>query len=335
MKCSIVIPTWRRAHLLERTLLALEGQVSAGNPFEVVVVCDGYDEETRRLAARLRPPFPLDWVFIQENRGAGGARNAGVADATGELVLFLDDDTVPQESWLSSHVAAHQRTGDDRCIVMGWLENEYPSPPRSRTEIFLRQVMNEHHERVHAALRDQSGGSERKFWVGLNCSIRRGHFLAAGGFDPNLETVQEDHELGTRFRARGFRFVWEPRAVVRHVSARDLVEQNLQRANWFGASDVYRVRDKAQVEALLPVLAAMDSGPLRKRMLYRLAWHFPSIAIAAASVFRLATELTGARSFFRLWSLLSFAARYWRGVRAAGATRDDVRRFVATNLPSL
>ena len=106
MLFSIVIPTWRRSSALREALGALVDQTLAA--FEVVVVVDGEDPETRALADNLSFPFPLRWVFQPQNQGQAAARNTGAEVASGELVLFLDEDTLADHDLLSRHLPHHQ-----------------------------------------------------------------------------------------------------------------------------------------------------------------------------------------------------------------------------------
>src|SRR6185369_7062688 len=112
MKCSIVIPTRLRAELLSETLNSLAGQTD--KDFEVIVVCDGEDPQTRLLADTYIPGFPLKWIFHETNAGQASARNAGACAAQGEILLFLDDDTTPVQDWILQHRKHHEERGNNR-----------------------------------------------------------------------------------------------------------------------------------------------------------------------------------------------------------------------------
>src|SRR5690348_14047164 len=93
VKCSVIIPTRRRAGPLRETLESLSGQTE--KDFEVVVVVDGEDADTRSLADSYQAAFRLRWIFVPEHQGQASARNAGGAAAESEILIFLDDDTLP------------------------------------------------------------------------------------------------------------------------------------------------------------------------------------------------------------------------------------------------
>ena len=66
VKCSVIIPTRRRAGPLRETLESLRGQTEM--EFEVIVVVDGEDADTRSLAESYEAVFPLRWLFVPEHQ---------------------------------------------------------------------------------------------------------------------------------------------------------------------------------------------------------------------------------------------------------------------------
>jgi glycosyltransferase involved in cell wall biosynthesis len=100
---SVVIPTYHRPQLLLRCLKAvLRQQRIEPGAYEVVVVDDGHDDETRHLVDELRQrsATPLRYLRPAVGRGPAVARNAGWRAAVGEVIAFTDDDTVPSLLWL-------------------------------------------------------------------------------------------------------------------------------------------------------------------------------------------------------------------------------------------
>ncbi len=88
---SVVIPTYKRAQLLRKAILSALAQERAGDLFdmEIIVVDDCSPDETPQVAAEFRN---IQYVRLPENRGASGARNAGIKRAKGKYVALLDDD---------------------------------------------------------------------------------------------------------------------------------------------------------------------------------------------------------------------------------------------------
>lgn len=118
-RVSIVIPTYNRAHLLER---ALESVVAQTYPhFEAIVVDDGSTDGTRDLVTQRYGGDRRIRYTYQANRGVSVARNLGLALARGELIALLDSDDWWKPWKLELEVACLQRYPQ---IGMVWTDME-------------------------------------------------------------------------------------------------------------------------------------------------------------------------------------------------------------------
>lgn len=104
MKVSVVIPTWKRAPWLERCLTALEAQTR--RPDEVIVVGRAEDRAAQEVVAR-HNRLPVRWVEV-DRPGHVAPVKRGLDEAEGEIVAFLDDDAVPEGTWLEALVEPFQ-----------------------------------------------------------------------------------------------------------------------------------------------------------------------------------------------------------------------------------
>lgn len=100
-RVSVVVPTHDRLESLRRTVKALQHQVTAV-VWELVVVDDGSDPA---LNGDLLPRLDLTRIVRTEGGGPAAARNAGIAAARGDVVLFTDDDTEPAPGWIEAAAA--------------------------------------------------------------------------------------------------------------------------------------------------------------------------------------------------------------------------------------
>jgi glycosyltransferase involved in cell wall biosynthesis len=92
---SVIVPTFNRAHMLERTLESIVAQTY--EEIEIVVVDDGSTDDTTEVVSSLSRQVGRAVVYRkQENRGCAAARNKGLELATGDLIAFLDSD----DTWL-------------------------------------------------------------------------------------------------------------------------------------------------------------------------------------------------------------------------------------------
>ncbi|TAM80064.1 MAG: glycosyltransferase [Acidobacteria bacterium] len=333
MKCSVIIPTRRRAGPLRETLDSLRLQTNRN--FDVIVVVDGEDPETFSLAENCKTEFPLYWIFVPEHKGQASARNAGAEAAESEILAFLDDDTRPVRDWVYHHLKHHRaNTRESLKGVLGKVADLYAGPPGSRTEQYLRESRNPTLAQFEGCLKNQSLDFAKVAAFGLNTSISRQLFFAAGGFDPKLSSLDEDTDFGARLYNCGTRFIFEPEALVHHHDTKNALAHHYAILRAAGKLDVYRRREKKQCNGRLQLLAQMHCGSPLRKMAHRAAWHVPWLFQLTASLARKTTDLTGSRSSFRLW-YRSTAAEYWKGLRAAGETVDSLRDLYPARTPIL
>jgi len=207
---SVVIPTFNRLDQLRRVVAAVSAQERPWElELEVVVVDDGSTDATwewlRRRPHGVRP-------FRQDNAGPARARNRGVNLASGEIVLFLGDDTVPEPGWLAVHLETHRTLGaGDSLGVLG-----YTGFPREQDGPFSRWI-NEYGAQFGYLLIDDAFQVPFNFFYTSNVSIRRSFFLELGGFREDFPAAAwEDIELAYRAAARGMRLVYRPLARTVH-----------------------------------------------------------------------------------------------------------------------
>ena len=97
---SVILPTFNRARFLPEAFAWIRAQTFTD--WELIVVDDGSTDNTRELTADLSKSIPQPVRYIhQENRGAYGARNTGLDNATGRYLAFFDSDDL----WLPHHLA--------------------------------------------------------------------------------------------------------------------------------------------------------------------------------------------------------------------------------------
>lgn len=113
MKASVVIRSKNEADRLRLVLHALS--VQTVRP-EVVVVDDGCTDHTAAVLADAAPRLDLVQVRHAASKGRSAASNAGAAAASGDVVIFLDGDTLAAPDFVERHLEAHRAPG---CIARG------------------------------------------------------------------------------------------------------------------------------------------------------------------------------------------------------------------------
>jgi len=180
---SVVIPTWNNSRRLAVTLDAMAScRIPAGLRWEVIVVANNCADETATVAAGFEERLPLSYVE-EPSQGASRARNAGIAAARGELVIFADDDVRPCREWIVAYWRAHREMGGGGYLV-GPLQSEFEAPERVDPDLLSSTRMLSVLGFDHGPTRRRLVPGER--FGGANWACPATALRDAGGFDPTI-----------------------------------------------------------------------------------------------------------------------------------------------------
>jgi GT2 family glycosyltransferase len=197
---SIIVPTYRRPDALEVTLQSLDSLEYPRDRLEVIVVDDGSGDETPGVVARHDRA-----MFVQQaNRGAAAARNHGARLASGEFLLFVDDDIIVEQSHLTRHLAVHQRHPE--ALVNGEWEFAPATLDALRSSPFGRyRLALEDQFRLTTPAETLPDGCLRCETIpSQDLSVRSELFWRIGGFDEQFPAAgAEDQEFSYRAREAG------------------------------------------------------------------------------------------------------------------------------------
>lgn len=214
MEASIVIPTYNKVGHLKSTLKSLETLDYPRKFFEVMVVDDGSEDGTGSFLSGSDFDFQLRVLCHQRNRGRAAARNAGIRQVKGKVVVFLDDDMEVSPELLRAHLQKHQE--GHKLVVLG---NVRSSPKVARTAL-VRYLDS---RGVHK-LRPGQPVPFRYFATG-NVSVKRDLLMEVGLFDERFRQFGgEDLELGCRLNKAGAEFVYAPEAQTWRTDYGDIPE---------------------------------------------------------------------------------------------------------------
>jgi glycosyltransferase involved in cell wall biosynthesis len=115
-RISVIIPTYNKAQFLDLTLASYQHQKY--DRFELVVVDDGSTDNTREVVDRYRGPLDIRYIS-QSNKGRSAARNTAIREASGDLLVFADDDRIAAPGFLAAH-AREFSSVQDNTLVLGW-----------------------------------------------------------------------------------------------------------------------------------------------------------------------------------------------------------------------
>lgn len=305
---SVVIPTFNRLTQLQRTIAGLARQVDLDQSLEIVVVDDGSTDGTERWLRSEDVPAPVV-ALRQENSGPAAARNRGVLAASGQLIIFLDDDVIPEPGLVAAHVRHHAGDERDRVIV---------GPMSEPTDVdlspWVRWEQRQLDKQYDAMNRGDWEATPRQFYTG-NASVDRRHLLAAGGFNTEFRR-SEDVELGYRLADAGLSFAFARDAIVIHHAERSFDAWRSSAAT-YGRHDVIFGRDQGHEWLLNLVLSEFhDRHPLVQGVT-RLTLRYPrlgAVILPAANIAARTISRTGPRRLADAALSAIYNFEYYRGM---------------------
>lgn len=208
---SIVIVTWNGRQYLDACLRAVAAQEDV--VAETILVDNASSDGTVEFVRELFPWVRI--VALPGNAGFAGGNNAGVREARGRIVAFLNNDTVADPGWLRALVggldpAAGFALATSRVVYM-----HDPSVVDSAGDGMLRAggAFKRHHGGPSSAV----ATSQEVFGMcGAACAISRAAWDELGGFDESFFVSHEDVDLSYRARLLGYRCRYVAESIVRH-----------------------------------------------------------------------------------------------------------------------
>ena len=235
---SVAICTFNRAPLLRKCLEGLTGQSLDPKEVEVIVVDNNSSDETAAVTKSFaRKIKNLKYVF-EEKQGLSRARNRAIEDASGPIIVYIDDDAIPYADWLEKILEAFEKFPD--CSVIGG-----ESEPIFETE--RPQWLDDDLLKAYSCGLNYSTdyhyieGSE--WLVECNLAYRIEPLRAAGGFSERLGRngsllLSGDGTVNDLIAHAGGKLLYTPFAKVRHLvpSTRMNPKWIAQRKFWGGVS---------------------------------------------------------------------------------------------------
>jgi GT2 family glycosyltransferase len=216
-RISVVVPTLGRLSTLRSVLERLDAQTADQEAFELIVAADakaGPLQELESLLAKRRYPARHVTASLP---GASAARNSGWRAARTPLLLFLDDDILPDTRLIAEHLAWHAESPQLEVGVLGhvrWASELRVSP-------FMRWLEHGIQFNYPSIAGDETGWGN--FYT-ANVSVKRALVERVGGFDERrLPYGYEDLDLALRMHeSAGLRLRYNRAARAEHMHAMDL-----------------------------------------------------------------------------------------------------------------
>jgi glucosyl-dolichyl phosphate glucuronosyltransferase len=238
MIITVILCTYNRAHSLGTALESvLACTLPPGDDWEFIVVDNNSKDNTREIIQGFCRRHPERVRYLLETKqGLSNARNAGIAQARGEIIAFVDDDVEVSKNWLydlTSSLRDGQWAGAGGRILPP--KDFVPPPwlalsgPWNQGGVLCAQF----------DFGDTPGELKDEAPYGTNMAFRKETFARHGGFRTDLGRCgegligNEDTEFGKRLMAAGERLRYEPAAIVYHSIAEQRLNKRYFRVWWF------------------------------------------------------------------------------------------------------
>lgn len=227
---SIVIPFYQDRHVLARTLASLIHQTYPSHLVEIIISDDGSSEPVMEVLEMFQPKLNLQYVR-QEDLGyrPASARNLGIQQAHGNVIISLDFDMICPPNFIASHLvwfhvsdrvatigprkfidASHIKVED----ILANFEMVTQLPSQNSTSNFNKDIDG----RIALFIDFYKNSLPAKSFHTCNAAFRRSQALSIGGFDEAYDYNYgfEDIDFGYRLWLSGVFLVPEINALAYH-----------------------------------------------------------------------------------------------------------------------
>jgi glycosyltransferase involved in cell wall biosynthesis len=251
-RLSLVLCTYNRAQSLRQTLDTLGGLDVDGLDGEIILVDNNSNDHTRDVIEAFQPHAPLPARYLFEpQQGLSHARNAGIDAATGDVIVFCDDDVLVDPTWLQEIAKAFAQRNP--AALGGKILPKWQVPPPRWLGPPLHGFL---------ALLDHGDAPiemvEPVLW-GANLAVRRDVFETIrfdGGLGRSGDKLYngEDAALLQTLIDRGERVIYWPRAIVHHnIPAQRLTKSYFRKWHWDAGSMAAQIMPRGIARSLLGI----------------------------------------------------------------------------------
>ena len=201
IQASIVVATHNRQAKLAKCIDSVSNQTIPPDEYELIVVDDDSSDGTREFCAEQRGRVPYRFTYLtQEAGGPARARNLGISAAAGDLVCFIDDDSVVRKEWLQKLLDHYYAEPQSSAGFKGRVENLSSGPEESFSDLLGRYVYRAEHS-----------------YATNNIAYRKTVLKQVEGFNTTFPVAAyEDVDLALRIKRKGYNIVFCNDIVVRH-----------------------------------------------------------------------------------------------------------------------
>lgn len=219
---SVVIPHWNGIEVLAECLDSLK---QSTYPYLEIIVADNASSDGSQEWVK---EHHSDIILVENERNYGyaGGCNRGAAQASGDFIVFLNNDTIQNHDWLEPLVARLESDSSIAAVqpkIRNYFQREifdYAGGAGGEMDIlcypFVRgRVFNKQEKDLK-----QYDNPKSIFWSsGTAFIVKKDVFLRAGGFDETFFAHMEEIDLCWRFQLMGYSIWFEPKSLIFHKNA--------------------------------------------------------------------------------------------------------------------
>jgi len=258
---SLIIPTYLRQKIVLNTLKELRSQ--SDQHFEVIVV-DQSPSNNSDLSQYKYDEIEYKYIQIEEI-GLPNARNVGAENSKGDILIFIDDDCIPDNKLVQSYLNLFSSADPDIWCFGGKVIEK-------NSHIFMENAsivggwITWYGKTLKNFVSDEKGECE---WApGGNFAVKRSKFLEIGGFDKNFigNAMLEDGDFGYSIRERGGEIWYSPMPAIEHlrIPTGGTRSDSASKAMYFRSHNtVYFMRKHGMIKNLVPALIYLNGVALK------------------------------------------------------------------------
>jgi glycosyltransferase involved in cell wall biosynthesis len=320
---TVAVCTRNRADLLPACLESL-GRLTQDKLEFIIVDNAPSDESTRAVIARFTEADPRFRYALEPSPGLSRARNRALAEATGELIAFTDDDVRVDPGWIDALRRGFDRRPDIGCVtgMVASASLEHPAEQYFDGRVWWSskcapQIYDKKVGPAGSALHPYAAGA---MGTGANFAVRTGLMREIGGFDECLGAGSptaggEDLDAFVRVIRSGHAIAYEPAALVWHVHRIDEAALRAQMYEYGKALSAY----------LFKFLASRRAGP---DVMRRIPQGVARLGVLGSRSQRVGNE-TGFDRELMVAEMKGLTAGPWAYLKARRRQGPDRRRAVA------
>ena len=224
---SVIVPTYNGERKIPIILEALSNQTF--KDFEIVIAIDGSTDNTEDQVRKWESKFANLRIAVQTNKGRAAIRNFGAMEAGGDLLIFYDDDMIPDKTSVERHFFFHTKNGSN--VILGGNAAELSKDGLTDIQQYrawlTKKWISKFEEGVNLI------PSSDIFLTAANFSIKKKLFNELHGFDERLNDI-EDFEFAFRASKNNIQLYFDKLNVAIHndlITAKSYLKRTKQYTN--------------------------------------------------------------------------------------------------------